>query len=190
MSKLVNSAISYGKINGVETEINSNEVEVTLVNELGICKQTDKIVWADDCLAFTIIVKNQTETDVQDVVINDILNPTFVSLITTSVRIDGIPASYGTISYNPKTGLFTIRIPSISALQTTIICFIVRKKLDIPFILCNQATMSIQNSQNDDIASNTVKVISLPSFYRNMANIINLEWRIKKNRFKCKNSTI
>ena len=97
MSKLINSAISNGKFNGIETEVNSNAVEVALISGLSISKESDKIVWADDILTFTLTIKNSTINEFENIIINDILDPAFVSLITDSVRINDIPAGYGTI---------------------------------------------------------------------------------------------
>ena len=112
----------------------------------------------------------------------DILDPAFVSLITDSVRINDIPAGYGTIFYNLESGLFTIKIPHISSLQTIKVSFKVWRKNDIPFILKNRASMNAENSHSDGIVSNEVEVTSLPSFYRVEAERINLEWRINRNQ--------
>jgi uncharacterized repeat protein (TIGR01451 family) len=182
MSKLINSAISNGKFNGIETEVNSNAVEVALISGLSISKESDKIVWADDILTFTLTIKNSTINEFENIIINDILDPAFVSLITDSVRINDIPAGYGTIFYNLESGLFTIKIPHISSLQTIKVSFKVWRKNDIPFILKNRASMNAENSHSDGIVSNEVEVTSLPSFYRVEAERINLEWRINRNQ--------
>ena len=179
MNKLVNYAISNGIYKELETELDSNKVEVSLTDNLSIYKAANKIAWADDKLNYSITINNPTLSNCTDIIITDILNPLYITLVTESVRINDVPAAFGTILYDSETGTFTINLPVINSLQTIRICFQVKKKRDEGFVLNNYATLTFQN---DTIVSNEVKVTAFNSVCKCKANKMNLEWKIKNKK--------
>lgn len=178
MAKLVNYASLNGIYNGLQTQLESNEVEVLLMNNLVITKKSNKFAWATEYLNYTISIFNPNSANYIDLVVTDILDRSLVLLLTDSVKINDIPAGFGTISYDSITGTLVIKLPEILAFQTIKISFDVKKKGTENFKLDNYASLTVDSNT---IVSNIVSVIALSSICKCKANQMNLEWK-NRNR--------
>ena len=163
MNKLTNCATINGIYNNLETIIQSNIVSVSLINNLEISKCSNKTLWASGTLRYTITINNISDTTLNNIVITDILNPEYISLIVESVRINGVPAGYDILKYNKNNGTMIINIPNIDANECIEIDFKVQKKCLEIFKLDNIATLSYDNN---NIYSNIVSVNAIPSLYK------------------------
>lgn len=176
MDILTNQSIVTGLYNNLETTIESNKNNVFLINNLEITVTANKTSWATGNLTYTIIINNQSNNIIDNLIVTDILNPDYIFLIVDSVRINSIPAGYGTFTYDSIDGTLNIYVPRIKSNSSTIIEFKVSKKGIEIFKLENIATLSIYlninnnilkaTNINDSIVSNTVIVYGLPSIYK------------------------
>jgi len=142
VKELTNYAVVDGNYNTKELNLNSNSVTTILTDNLDIIKIANKFVWATGNLRFRITVTNSNEGSLHDVIVNDILNPELIRLITDSITINGIPAGYGNFSYNRETGLLSIFLDTITSNQNIIIEFSVRKHRRQNFRLENYASLA------------------------------------------------
>lgn len=177
MDELTNHAEAVGTYNLHETEIKSNSVTTILITNLEITKSANKFIWATGNLRYTITVSNPNSGSVQDIIINDILNPELIRLVIDSITINGVPAGYGNFTYNEETGLLSIFLNTINSNQNIEIEFAVIKHRREIFKLENYAEVIYGNNpairsttQSTDIendnASNIVVVTALSEVCR------------------------
>lgn len=158
MNEIINFAMVIGNYKDITTEMQSNSVVTILTNNLKITKKASKDIWATGNLMYTITIINPTKANYENIVITDILNPALIQLITESLRINGIPAGYGTFSYSNETGILIIHLSVVGPDEVIVIQFFVKKYKSEIFTLENYATI---NFDNNTITSNTVIVSAL-----------------------------
>lgn len=117
-----------GNYNDIPTEINSEELIVTMIDGLKVTMSADKMVWADGLLTYTIVINNQTDLPYTSPVITDILDTSKVGFVKNSVTIDGVRAEESKYSYEEKTGTLKINLGDIITSGNTTITFQVSKK--------------------------------------------------------------
>lgn len=117
-----------GNYNDIPTEINSEELIVTMIDGLKVTMSADKMVWADGLLTYTIEINNQTDLPYTSPVITDILDTSKVGFVKNSVTIDGVRAEESKYSYEEKTGTLKINLGDIITSGNTTITFQVSKK--------------------------------------------------------------
>ncbi|NLL02219.1 MAG: hypothetical protein GX265_04290 [Mollicutes bacterium] len=174
MNELINSATVTGTFDGDIYSKTSNQVITELINLIFI-KSANKTIWARGNLLFILDIINSDSTPYNNLVIIDILNPKYIMLVTDSVRINGIPVAYGSITYNEITGELNINIDSIPPESMLTITFEVRKRNLEIFNLENTAYINFNNDQminimsevnednNDKLYSNTIIIRALSS---------------------------
>lgn len=163
MNELTNFAIANGTYNNLETIIQSNENTIILLNNLEIVKKANKTRWATGNLLYTLVIKNPTDAQFKEVIVTDILNPLLVFLVVESVRINGIPVGYNTLSYDKDTGMMVIKLPTIEKNQIIFIEFQVKKQKEEIFKIENYATLTFENNT---LISNTISTIALAEIYK------------------------
>ncbi len=166
MKKLKNIASSTGIYNNLNTVLYSNKNEVLLINNFEIIKKANKTLWATGNLTYTIIIKNLSSASLENIIIQDVLNPNYILLDVESVRINSIPAGYGIFTYDRNNGLLVITIPKVKGEEKIIITFKVNKRNTELFTLDNVATLSLDDSFNYVFHSNIVTTIATTSACR------------------------
>lgn len=171
MNELTNYATADGLYNGLETNIQSNENTILLINNLEVKKKSNKTLWATNNLIYTLTIKNLSSTLLTNIIIADILDHNLVSLVVESVRINDVPAGYGVFTYNKDNGELIINLPNIGANETVVINYQVRKNMREVFKINNVAVLSFDNSvlktkANNIVQSNTVTVYGISSICR------------------------
>lgn len=86
-TELTNTATVLGNYNSIPTEISTTALVVTILTGLTVTKSADKPIWTEGNLTYTIEVNNEAYTSP---VITDVLDPTLISLVTNSIKVDDV----------------------------------------------------------------------------------------------------
>lgn len=127
-TELTNSATVLGNYNDIPTEISTQALVVTMLSGLTVTKTADKLVWSDGNLTYTIEVNNETGSSYTSPVITDILNPSLITFVDNSVKVDGTTLETSQYTYQQDTGELTINLPTIDAGVKKTVTFEVKKK--------------------------------------------------------------
>ena len=127
-TKLSNVATVLGNYNDIPTSITSEVLLVTMIKGLTVTKTSDKQVWADGLLTYTITVNNETSVKYTSPVISDTLDINNINLIEDSILINGNKAQSGEYTYDSSTGELTINLSDLEPSEKSIVSFQVAKK--------------------------------------------------------------
>ena len=127
-TELNNTATVLGEYNSIPTEISTQTLVVTMLTGLSVSKTADKLVWSDGYLTYTIEVDNQTNVDYTSPVITDLLDPTLITLVSGSVKLDNNPMEESQYTYDSNSGKLTINLPNVETKTKKVISFEVEKK--------------------------------------------------------------
>lgn len=121
---LSNIANVTGNYDAIPTTLTSEAVITEMIAGLTIVKTADKQNWASGNLTYTVTILNSAENPFEKPTFTDILDPTLISLVENSVKVDGADAQY---TYDPVTGLLTIELETIEKDKSAEITFQVQK---------------------------------------------------------------
>lgn len=127
MNELSNAVNGTGTYDSVPISLTSNTSVVKLVEGLTLSLEADKTYWKDGNLKYTITLDNQTDVAYDNVKLTDVLDTTYISLVTDSVKINDVEATSGDYNYNDQTHTLTINLASVDAQNITTITFSVKK---------------------------------------------------------------
>ncbi len=127
-TELSNTATVLGNYNNIPTQISTQALVVTMISGLTVTKTADKMVWSEGTLTYKIEVNNQTENAYTSPIITDVLNPTLITLVNNSVKVDDTPLEASQYTYEDSTGKLTINLPDIESKTKKTITFEVTKK--------------------------------------------------------------
>lgn len=152
MNTILNNFLVTGKINNLDTTITSNIISVEVPSsQLSISKLANKNIWSDGILKYSIIITNNSNSNITNGIFKDIINPKYANVIPSSVLVNN--SSYP-FTYNKATGQLEINNLNINVNEIVTVTYSVSKKVNEVFVLNNTAYLN-------DIASNTVKVTSI-----------------------------
>lgn len=178
MDEINNIASITGTYNEQILEMETSELSVPLINHLSIHQIVNKKAWATGNLTVTFIIDNQdtnvymqksVQPSFSKLIFTNVLNPMLIKLVTGSLLINEVPASYGTYTYSSETGLLSIYLNEI--VFPAVITFQVDKRNVEVFRLENTGYISFADNLID---SNTVTVLGLSKQCVCKANQINL----------------
>lgn len=127
-TELTNTATVLGNYNSVPTEISTTALVVTMLSGLTVTKSADKPVWSEGNLTYTIEINNATTESYTSPVITDILNPTLITLVKGSIKVDSTPLEESNYTFEDSTGKLTITLPDITSQSKKTVTFEVSKK--------------------------------------------------------------
>ena len=127
-TELNNTATVLGNYNNIPTSISTQTLVVTMLSGLSVTKTADKQVWSDGNLTYSIEISNQTDMDYTSPVITDILDPTLITLVENSVKVDGTPLETSEYTFDDSTGKLTINLTNVETKTSKVITFEVKKK--------------------------------------------------------------
>lgn len=127
-TEITNTVRAVGNYNNIPTAITSDALVVTMVSGLTITKTTDKSIWADGALTYTITINNQSTQSYTSPVITDVLDTSLVVFTPDSVTIDGVKATSSQYTYDESTSTLTVNLEDLAAAATKTITFQVTKK--------------------------------------------------------------
>lgn len=126
--ELTNTATVLGNYNSIPTEISTQALVVTMLSGLTVTKSADKPVWSEGNLTYKIEINNATEEPYTSPIITDILNPTLISLVKGTIKVDDVILEEEKYTYEEITGKLTINLSDITAQSKKTITFEVSKK--------------------------------------------------------------
>lgn len=124
---LTNTVRAVGNYDNIPTAITSSASVVTMISGLSITKTSDKQVWAEGNLTYTIKIDNQSEKTYTEPKITDELDTTKVTFVENSVTIDGSTADTSKYNFDSDTNTLTITLDDIAASNTCTVTFQVSK---------------------------------------------------------------
>lgn len=127
-TELTNTATVLGNYNSIPTEISTTALVVTMLSGLTVTKSADKPVWSEGNLTYTIEINNATTEDYTNPVITDILNPTLITLVKGSIKVDSTMLEESNYTFEDSTGKLTITLPDITSQSKKTVTFEVSKK--------------------------------------------------------------
>lgn len=127
-TELTNTATVLGNYNSVPTEISTTALVVTMLSGLTVTKSADKPVWSEGNLTYTIEINNATTEVYTNPVITDILNPTLITLVKDSIKVDSTVLEESNYTFEDSTGKLTITLPDITSQSKKTVTFEVSKK--------------------------------------------------------------
>lgn len=127
-TELTNTATVLGNYNSVPTEISTTALVVTMLSGLTVTKSADKPVWSEGNLTYTIEINNATTESYTNPVITDILNPTLITLVKGSIKVDSTILEESNYTFEDSTGKLTITLPDITSQSKKTVTFEVSKK--------------------------------------------------------------
>lgn len=127
-TELTNTATVLGNYNSIPTEISTTALVVTMLSGLTVTKSADKPVWSEGNLTYTIEINNATTEDYTSPVITDILNPTLITLVKGSIKVDSTMLEESNYTFEDSTGKLTITLPDITSQSKKTVTFKVSKK--------------------------------------------------------------
>ncbi len=123
-----NTVNAVGNYDTVPTSITSNTTVVTMVTGLTISKESDKKVWVDGPLNYTLVLNNDTEKIFGKPVITDILDGNLVDFVDGSVTIDGVKATSSEYIFRSDTNTLTVNLEDLEPSGVRTVRFQVVKK--------------------------------------------------------------
>lgn len=127
-TELTNTATVLGEYNSIPTEISTTALVVTIVEGLTVTKSADKPIWTEGNLTYTVEINNETTQAYTTPVITDILDPTLITLVKGSIKVDDTVIEESQYTYEEDTGKLTITVPDIAAQSKKTVTFEVSKK--------------------------------------------------------------
>ncbi len=127
-TELTNTATVLGNYNSIPTEITSTALVVTMLSGLTVTKSADKPVWSEGNLTYKIEINNATTESYTSPVITDILNPTLITLVKDTIKVDDIPLENSQYTFDESTGKLTITLSDITSQAKKTVTFEVSKK--------------------------------------------------------------
>lgn len=127
-TELTNTATVLGNYNSIPTEITSTAFVVTMLSGLTVTKSADKPVWSEGNLTYKIEINNATTESYTSPVITDILNPTLITLVKDTIKVDDIPLENSQYTFDESTGKLTITLSDITSQAKKTVTFEVSKK--------------------------------------------------------------
>ena len=106
-----------GKSSSSNPEVNA------LYPELTLTKSVDIAVWSNWEPTITLTLSNNSDKAFKNLVLNDILDPQNIELVTSSVKINGTTVPSTQFTYDKTTGIFELPLPDLSPKSTTTISF-------------------------------------------------------------------
>ena len=125
--QLTNQVDISGEYGNPASTINfsSNKVTTTIVQGLSVTKSADKTNWVDGPLTYTIVVQNNSGSELSNGTLTDTIDTTLVDFNTTfGVQLDD--SSYSTYTYN--SGNLEITLPNLEDEKQITITFQVTRK--------------------------------------------------------------
>ncbi len=127
-TELTNTATVLGEYNSIPTEISTTAIVVTILEGLTVTKSADKPIWTEGNLTYTVEINNETTKAYTSPVITDILDPTLITLVAGTIKVDDTVLEESQYTYEEDTGKLTITVPDIAAQSKKTITFEVSKK--------------------------------------------------------------
>ncbi len=127
-TELTNTATVLGEYNSIPTEISTTAIVVTILEGLTVTKSADKPIWIEGNLTYTVEINNETTKAYTSPVITDILDPTLITLVAGTIKVDDTVLEESQYTYEEDTGKLTITVPDIAAQSKKAITFEVSKK--------------------------------------------------------------
>ena len=127
-TELSNTASVAGNYNNIPTSVTSLVSVVTMIDGLTITKNTDKKIWADGDLTYTIVISNNALKTYEEPVITDVLDNNLIQFVDGSVTIDGASATEQEYQFDSSNGTLTVKLSDIDVSSSKTITFKVRKK--------------------------------------------------------------
>lgn len=100
----------------------TNEVSVTILDGITATKNADKTLWAGGALTYTIVVKNNSGDNLENITLTDMLDP-----VSTLDALYGVKLNGGDHTYTFVGGLLTVVINTLDATEEATITFKVLK---------------------------------------------------------------
>lgn len=98
-----------GRYGEDEITFSTNEVSTVIVSGISAYKSSDKPVWVNGPMTYTITVRNDSAEDLTNVILTDMLDPAIIALVPNSVMVNGVTAAYTYFS-----GVLTVNLPLIA----------------------------------------------------------------------------
>lgn len=127
-TELNNTATVLGNYNNIPTEISTQTLVVTMLTGLTVTKTADKLIWSEGNLTYKIEINNATNEPYTSPVITDILNPSLITLVKETIKVDDTPLEESQYTYDENTGKLTISLSDITAQNKKTVTFEVKKK--------------------------------------------------------------
>ena len=127
-TELTNTATVLGEYNSIPTEISTTTLVVTILEGLTVTKSADKPIWTEGNLTYTVEINNETTQAYTTPVITDILDPTLITLVKGSIKVDSTPLEDSNYTFEDSTGKLTITLPDITTQSKKTVTFEVSKK--------------------------------------------------------------
>ena len=127
-TELNNTATVLGNYNSIPTEISTQTLVVTMLTGLTVTKTADKLIWSEGNLTYKIEINNATTEPYTSPVITDILNPSLITLVKETIKVDDTPLEESQYTYDENTGKLTISLSDITAQNKKTVTFEVKKK--------------------------------------------------------------
>ncbi len=127
-TELTNTATVLGEYNSIPTEISTTAIVVTILEGLTVTKSADKPIWTEGNLTYTVEINNETTKAYTSPIITDILDPTLITLVAGTIKVDDTVLEESQYTYEEDTGKLTITVPDIAAQSKKTITFEVSKK--------------------------------------------------------------
>lgn len=167
---LKNYSIVKGFYRNNLIELISNEVIVSLNDGFIFKKLANKRIWTTCNLKFTLFIDNINNSNKFSFNIMDVLDPSYLELITGSVTINNVPAAFKDYSYDSETGLLSFFLNDVFLPIT--INFKVRKKKQV-FKLFNKAYLK---SNSLLLESNAIFIYGFLKKFKCPAYLTNLKF--------------
>lgn len=127
MENELNNEVLVTNNNDTSTSITSKALVLVMIEDLTITKASNKEVWVDGYLTYTITINNQTDENYTSPVVKDIIDTELVKLVPNSIYVNNALLDNNKYNYNEITGELTINLDDINALNKTIITFQIEK---------------------------------------------------------------
>lgn len=127
MENELNNEVLVTNNNDTSTSITSKALVLVMIEDLTITKASNKGVWVDGYLTYTITINNQTDENYTSPVVKDIIDTKLVKLVPNSIYVNNALLDNNKYNYNEITGELTINLDDINALNKTIITFQIEK---------------------------------------------------------------
>lgn len=121
--QITSSAKATGMYDSASVEALSSVVTVLLINGLTLTYAVDKTVWSGSgYLNYTLTVDNTAEHDFENPVIETVAFDSAVTIVTDSVKVDGVPTTYTFTG-----GVLSVTIPTVAQTGSSVITFQMQK---------------------------------------------------------------
>ena len=126
--QVINQASILGKYSNIYVPINSNMLFIQKILGLTLTKTANKTVWFGGYLTYTITITNDEQSPYSNPIITDVLDPTKIVLVPSSVKLDGTPVMSNQYTYNATTGTLTVPTYTVSSGDTLVLTYDVLQK--------------------------------------------------------------